>query len=133
QVRTVLLKRAYRHAKDRTCAQAPGDLEKCQVADCSARHRTFHGATIHQLRTLGGAFYQDSSVAVCCQCRGTSPRLWRLARRSEVMAEPMSGPLDLCGHIAAVVGVYRCLERHPADNLNSGLGEAIEFGRVVGE
>src|SRR5215831_12417948 len=75
QVRTVLLKRAYRHAKDRTCAQAPGDLEKCQVADCSARHRTFHVATIHQLRTLGGAFYHDSSVAVCCQCRGTSPRL----------------------------------------------------------
>src|SRR6516165_3610704 len=49
------------------------------------------------------------------------------------MAEPVPGPSDLCGHIASIIGVYGCLERHSADDLNSRLGETIEFSRIIGE
>ena len=44
------------------------------------------------------------------------------------MAKPMPGPSYFCGHIAAVVGIYGRLKRHSADDLNSSLGQAIEFG-----
>src|SRR5262245_18275363 len=72
----------------------------------------------------------DSSVASRCQ-RGL--RLRGIANGSDEMAEPVPGPSDLCGHIATVVGIYGCLKRHSAYDLNSRLGEAIEFGRVIGE
>ena len=49
------------------------------------------------------------------------------------MAKPVPGPSHFCGHIAAVVGIYGRLKRHSADDLNSSLGEAIEFGRVIRE
>jgi hypothetical protein len=62
-----------------------------------------------------------------------SLRLWEVAKGVDKMAESVSGPRYLCGHVPAIVGVYGRLESHPADDLNSGFRETIELCRVVRE
>ena len=49
------------------------------------------------------------------------------------MVEPVAGARYLRSHITAVVGIDRRLERHPARDFDAGLGEAVEFCRIIGE
>ena len=49
------------------------------------------------------------------------------------MIELVAGARRLRRQIAAVVGIDRRLERHPAGDLDAGLGETVELGRVVGQ
>lgn len=49
------------------------------------------------------------------------------------MAEAVPRTCHLCGHVAVVISIDRRLESHPADDLNSGFGQTIELGRVVGK
>ena len=49
------------------------------------------------------------------------------------MTELMAGARRFRRQIAAIVGVDRGLERHAAGDLDTGLGEAVDLGRIVGE
>ena len=49
------------------------------------------------------------------------------------MIEPVPGPGRFRSKIAAIIGLNRRFQRHPAYDLNSRLGQTVELGRVVGE
>ena len=59
--------------------------------------------------------------------------LGRVGQQGREGIEAVSGTLRPGDHIAAVVGIDRRFQRHPAGDLDAGAGKAVELGRIVGK